>query len=75
MTKRAHAIRFPGETSQYRTNRNPLLTCERDLRRRSVRPEVKPSEEPSFTPEIAKDSAAFPTRACRALAPVSDVPS
>ncbi len=31
---RTHAMRFPGESSKYRTARNRLLTAERDLRRR-----------------------------------------
>ena len=30
---RTHAMRFPGETSRYRTARNRLLEAERDLRR------------------------------------------
>jgi predicted dithiol-disulfide oxidoreductase (DUF899 family) len=30
---RPHAMRFPGESAQYRTARNRLLTAERDLRR------------------------------------------
>jgi predicted dithiol-disulfide oxidoreductase (DUF899 family) len=30
---RSHSIRFPGETSRYRTARNRLLEAERDLRR------------------------------------------
>ena len=32
-TKRSRSMRFPGETSRYRTARNKLLTSERDLRR------------------------------------------
>lgn len=35
--QRTHAIRFPGETSHYRTARNQLLTAERDLRRKVER--------------------------------------